>query len=136
MKRKRVPQNPSRSSSPSIGPSPPPENPVPGSKPRGRGAHFGEGGIKAMDDHFAHDYDPSKDVDRSETLDDWAMALDAMRDRDRWKEMGRQKPQDRDIGESNFPIYSKGTREWDRGKVVDNKSGECGLTIWGRTREL
>ncbi len=66
-----------------IGPAPPPRSPV---RMRGRGAIRG---TAAMDSRFSEEYDPSSDVqlEPAET-DDWDEALEAHRDRQKWKQQG------------------------------------------------
>ncbi len=66
-----------------IGPAPPPKSPV---RTRGRGVIRG---AAAMDSRFSEDYDPASDVqlEPAET-DDWDEALEAHRDRQKWKQQG------------------------------------------------
>ncbi len=66
-----------------IGPAPPPRSPV---RTRGRGAIRG---AAAMDNRFSEDYDPASDVqlEPAET-DDWDEAVEAHRDRQKWKQQG------------------------------------------------
>ncbi|KAK0661548.1 60S ribosomal protein L37-A [Lasiodiplodia hormozganensis] len=69
-----------------VGPMPPP--PEPKVRVRGRGAMRAS---TAMDAHFAADYDPSQDVQPGSEEDDWDMALEALRDRQRWKQQGAER---------------------------------------------
>jgi len=66
-----------------IGPAPPSRSPL---RTRGRGAIRG---TAAMDSRFSEDYDPASDVqvEPAET-DDWDEALEAHRDRQKWKQQG------------------------------------------------
>lgn len=122
---------------------------------RGRGAY--KTTASNIDDHFAPDYDPTLDVhpeddDASNTLDrptrrpvpglmdgedDWDLALEALRDRVRWRQKGEERLREagfnEDVverwkndaaftnsGETEEVKWSKKGegREWDRGKVV------------------
>ena len=125
---------------------------------RGRGAY--KTNASNIDAHFAPDYDPTVDVqledDDSNTTnnrarrrvpglmdddDDWELALEALRDRARWKQKGEQRLREAGFNDSiverwkNDSAFSglggsdgsleevkwskKGEgREWDRGKVV------------------
>ncbi|KAK5950477.1 hypothetical protein OHC33_008420 [Knufia fluminis] len=108
-------------------------------KKRGRGAHRARPGI---DEHFARSYDPSQDVsldsDHDSDAEDWDLALEAMRDRAKWKrnqasrmrEAGFDENQiskmensflvddSHDGNRSSVKWSSKGeVREWDAGKV-------------------
>lgn len=112
------------------------EQPV---RKRGRGASKRSSGI---DDRFEKGYDPAQDVtldsDHAEDAEDWDMALEAMRDRAKWKrnqacrmreagfdekEIARwetnaldQDSQNRDV--KNVRWSRKGeVREWDAGKI-------------------
>ncbi|EWC46843.1 hypothetical protein DRE_03855 [Drechslerella stenobrocha 248] len=131
------------SASPEIGPSfPQPSN---GVRSRGRGLP----GSSAMDARFDPAYDPTLDVTPSNPADedDWDAALEALRDRQRWKQQGRERLQaagfDADFieaWETNTTkdearikwSKDKGGRDWDRGKVVNEDTGEVQLKpSWG-----
>ncbi|KAJ5459868.1 uncharacterized protein N7458_001420 [Penicillium daleae] len=126
---------------------------------RGRGAY--KPSASAIDAHFAPDYDPTDDLpsddDRVTSLnkssrrpvaglmtadDDWDMALEALRDRQRWKQKGEERLRAAGMNEvtidrwknnaaftgaasnednpENVRWAKKGEgREWDRGKVMD-----------------
>ncbi|KAL4924864.1 uncharacterized protein BDV17DRAFT_273268 [Aspergillus undulatus] len=137
-----------------VGPLPEEEAPI---RSRGRGAY--RPNTSNIDAHFAPNYDPSLDVqpedDESPTSklirrpvaglmtgdDDWELALEALRDRARWKQKGedrlreagfnsdvveRWKSSASTAAENDEALMesvkwsSKGEgREWDRGKFVD-----------------
>lgn len=126
---------------------------------RGRGAY--KPNTSTIDSHFAEDYDPTLDVhlddndphsgNRSTRRpvpglmtedDDWELALEAFRDRARWKQKGEERlrqagfsdstverwksnsaftgPQDTEGQIEDVKWTKKGEgREWDRGKVFD-----------------
>ncbi|KAK8231105.1 hypothetical protein BKA81DRAFT_292104 [Phyllosticta paracitricarpa] len=129
-----------------LGPLPPSLEPA--SRPRGRGAtNFNN----TMDKHFAADYDPSQDVRvDSEEEDDWDMALEALRDRQKWQQQGAERLKAAGFTEEEIEKWASGKekseedvrwrkkgegREWDRGKVI----GEDGFVDlkaeWGRLKE-
>lgn len=110
-----------------IGPKPP--SPV---RKRGRGATSGS---SAMDSRFASSYDPKADValDHDEEDDDWGSALEALRDRERWKQQGADRLRAAGFTDDQVTKWEKGDqkneedvrwskkgdeREWDRGKVL------------------
>jgi hypothetical protein len=104
-----------------------------------------------MSSRFSSTYDPATDVlpDESDP-DDWDQALEALRDRQKWKTQGAERLRAAGFGDeavkkwesSGKGIWGKGTmdevdggdaevdhvrwakkgegREWDRGKVVDS----------------
>ncbi|PYH47793.1 uncharacterized protein BP01DRAFT_335356 [Aspergillus saccharolyticus JOP 1030-1] len=126
---------------------------------RGRGAY--KPNTSNIDAHFAPDYDPTTDVQLEEDdlhsnnkssrrhvpglmtgVDDWDYALEALRDRARWKQKGEErlreagfstdfverwksntssKPEDDSEGRLDSVKWTKKGegREWDRGKYVD-----------------
>lgn len=108
---------------------------------RGRGAFKKQSG---MDDRFEKSYDPSQDIsldsDREDDSQDWDMALEAMRDRAKWKqnqaarmreagfdekyitkwEKSSLEQTDREPDLTDFKWSRKGEiREWDAGKVQE-----------------
>lgn len=110
-----------------IGPKPP--SPV---RKRGRGAVSGS---SAMDSRFESGYDPKGDValDHDENDDDWGSALEALRDRQRWKEQGADRLRAAGFTDEQVKKWEKGDqkneddvrwtkkgeqREWDRGKTL------------------
>lgn len=105
-----------------------------------------------MDSRFSSTYDPSLDVrPASDAEDDWGDALEAFRDRQRFKQQGAErlraagftdaqvkrleKGGERDgRGEEDVTWSKGGQREWDRGKVVDD-DGDVELKAeWGRLK--
>ncbi|ETS82050.1 hypothetical protein PFICI_07052 [Pestalotiopsis fici W106-1] len=110
-----------------IGPKPP--SPV---RKRGRGTTSGS---SAMDTRFASNYDPKADVslEQDEEDDDWGSALEALRDRERWKQQGADRLRAAGFTDDQVKKWEKGDqkneedvkwskkgdeREWDRGKVL------------------
>ncbi|KAK5790026.1 hypothetical protein VI817_007313 [Penicillium citrinum] len=142
---------------------PPPPHPGSHSEPpirsRGRGAY--KPSASNIDSHFAADYDPTVDIqpDEDEQVekrptrravpglmteeDDWDMALEALRDRARWKQKGEERLRAAGLNESIIDRWKDNTtsmkpdgersleevrwskkgegREWDRGKVIDDQ---------------
>lgn len=137
-----------------VGPLPKEEAPV---RSRGRGAY--KPSTSNIDAHFAADYDPSLDVqpddDDVQTSnrpnrrpvaglmtgeDDWELALEALRDRARWKQKGEDRLREAGFNSDIVERWKSGSsaaaangdemdnvkwssksegREWDRGKFVD-----------------
>ncbi|KAI5364486.1 hypothetical protein Slin14017_G043760 [Septoria linicola] len=133
-----------------IGPKPPP----PKSKARGRGA---QNHSSTMDDHFNPSYNPKTDVNLGpeEDRDDWDMALEALRDRARWKQSGAERLRAAGFTEEEVSNWQNGTgskddvekdirnlkwskkgegREWDRGKVLEGDHVEQ-KAEWGRLKD-
>ncbi|KAI9788185.1 MAG: hypothetical protein M1835_002405 [Candelina submexicana] len=128
-----------------IGPPPPP--PEPKIRSRGRGTFASS---STMDTHFTCNYDPTVDVNPdSGSENDWDQALEALRDRQRWRQQGADRLRAAGFTEEEVGKWEKGGekreedvrwakhgegREWDRGKVLDNE-GETGLEPeWGRLK--
>ena len=125
---------------------------------RGRGAY--KPNSSNIDSHFAEDYDPTLDVhleddDSTSTRptrrpvaglmtgdDDWELALEALRDRARWKQKGEERLREAGFNDSIVERWKSNTaatgdgegrledvkwskrgegREWDRGKYVDDE---------------
>lgn len=118
-----------------IGPAPPP----PPSRTRGRGTTSGS---SAMDARFSEKYDPSMDVrPDSDDGDDWDNAVEAHRDRQKWKALGAERLRSAGFEEdyitawenndtkntANIKWAKGGVREWDRGKVVEEETGEVSV---------
>ncbi|KAI1370725.1 hypothetical protein F4677DRAFT_345626 [Hypoxylon crocopeplum] len=125
-----------------IGPAPAPRTDI---RRRGRGANAATSGI---DNRFALDYDPRKDVTpEPENRDDWDQAVEAFRDRQKWKQQGADRLRSAGFTEEQIKKWEKGDekdekdekdeadvrwtkagglREWDRGKVV-NEDGTVSL---------
>lgn len=119
--------------------------------PRGRSAATSS---STIDQRFRPDYDPKTDIQSSPSpergqglRDDWDLALEALRDRakwkaqggdrlkaagftdeevDRWKEGGREKDE-RDV---RWRKSGEG-REWDRGKTIEGEHVEVKAS-WAR----
>lgn len=104
-----------------------------------------------MDDHFADDYDPSADVqpDAAEE-DDWDQALEALRDRQKWKQQQGDRLKAAGFTDDEVRKWENGGektegdvrwskkgegREWDRGKVVDDDGMVDVKADWGRLKE-
>lgn len=122
---------------------PPPE---PAVRVRGRGAAKIS---STMDAHFAADYDPSQDVRPGSDEDDWDMALEALRDRQRWKQQGAERLKAAGFTDDEIKKWEKGGekteddvrwskrgegREWDRGKVVSDDGHIDIRAEWGRLK--
>ncbi|KAK1055436.1 hypothetical protein LTR12_014743 [Friedmanniomyces endolithicus] len=125
---------------------------APKTRPRGRGAQ-NTYLPSTIDSRFASDYDPSTDVALNEDeadRDDWDMALEALRDRTKWKtnqaerlkaagftdeEVGRWKKGgergEKDVEDVKWRNKGDG-REWDRGKVVDEEGRVETKAEWAR----
>ena len=128
-----------------IGPPPPP--PEPKVRSRGRGTFAS---TSAMDTHFSSNYDPSADVHpNSDSENDWDQALEALRDRQRWKQQGAERLRSAGFTEIEVQKWEKGGekrevdvkwakkgegREWDRGKVVDDEGDIDVKPEWGRLK--
>ena len=102
-----------------------------------------------MDSHFLSNYDPSIDVQPDPELgDDWDMALEALRDRQKWQKQGAERLKSAGFTEEEVQKWEKGGerteedvrwkgrgegREWDRGKVVED-DGIDTKPEWGRLK--
>ncbi|KAI4165212.1 MAG: hypothetical protein LQ342_001080 [Letrouitia transgressa] len=129
-----------------IGPAPPSAPPI--VAPRGRGAFTATFKAFNIDTHFAANYDPALDVlPNSDTEGDWDQALEALKDRQRWRQSGAERLRAAGFTEEEVKKWETGKqkgeedvkwkrsgegREWDRGKVVqaDEDEGEG----WGRLK--
>ncbi|KAH0354337.1 hypothetical protein KCU81_g937, partial [Aureobasidium melanogenum] len=130
-----------------IGPAPPSNPPL---RSRGRGA---QNHTSAIDSHFSSNYDPSVDVQPDPQEDDgldWDQALEALRDRQRWKQQGADRLRAAGFTEKEVSKWEKGGekseedvvwakkgegREWDRGKVVDEHGSVELKPEWGRLKD-
>lgn len=88
--------------------------------------------MSGIDRRFAADYDPKNDIslDADEEEDDWGTALEALKDRERWKKQGGDRLRAAGFTEDQIKKWEKGgpteedvswskkgeQREWDRGK--------------------
>ena len=127
-----------------IGPKPPPSPPV--VRTRGRGAISAQSGI---DSRFASTYNPTDDVQPDyKSGEDWDMALEAYRDRQRWKQQGIDRMKaagwtddqlkswetsggERKEEDVKWKREGEG-REWDRGKVLDPEGNVESNVDWAR----
>ncbi|KAJ5210805.1 hypothetical protein N7472_000944 [Penicillium cf. griseofulvum] len=142
-----------------VGPLPPRQNEAP-IRSRGRGAY--KHNMSNIDAHFAPGYDPATDVHLEEDKlhsmgqqpprrpvtglmtkdDDWDMAMEALRDRERWRNKGEERLRKAGIDEAVIDKWKNNTafagvggegkpedvqwskkgegREWDRGKFVND----------------
>ena len=123
-----------------VGPAPPPKI-----RPRGRGRFASS----TIDSHFSSAYDPSADIHPgSASEDDWDQALEALRDRQRWKQQGAERLRSAGFTEAEVSKWEKGGekttedvrwrekgegREWDRGKVLSDEGVETHAE-WGRLK--
>jgi len=128
-----------------VGPPPPP--PEPKVIKRGRGAFASSATI---DSHFSSRYDPAVDVrPNSDEEDDWDQALEAHRDRQKWKQQGAERLRSAGFTETEVKKWEKGGekdesdvkwaklgegREWDRGKLVDSDGDVELKPEWGRLK--
>lgn len=103
-----------------------------------------------MDAHFSASYDPNNDVQpHSDLEDDWDQALEALRDRQRWKQQGADRLRAAGFTDEEVRKWEKGGekteedvrwakkgegREWDRGKVVDEDGQVDVKAEWGRLK--
>ncbi|KAK4543481.1 hypothetical protein LTR36_005624 [Oleoguttula mirabilis] len=123
-----------------IGPAPPPRV-----RARGRGAVSNS----AMDARFRPDYDPKADVslDRDDG-DDWDMALEALRDRTKWRQQGAERLKAAGFTDDEVKTWETGGekevedvrwrkkgegREWDRGKLLDGEGDVTSKAEWARS---
>ncbi|KAI1114159.1 hypothetical protein F5Y14DRAFT_192578 [Nemania sp. NC0429] len=131
-----------------IGPAPPSKSAV---RRRGRGHIAAMSGI---DSRFASDYDPTIDVapdsdGENNAGDDWDNAVEAFRDRQKWKQQGAERLRSAGFSEEQVKKWEKGdrkdesdvqwdkaggVREWDRGKVVDADGGVSPDLEFGRLK--
>ncbi|THY34285.1 hypothetical protein D6D01_02039 [Aureobasidium pullulans] len=130
-----------------IGPAPPSNPPV---RSRGRGT---QNNASTIDNHFSSAYDPSADTQPHVQEDDgldWDQALEALRDRQKWKQQGADRLRAAGFSEKDVTKWEKGGekseedvvwakkgegREWDRGKVVDEHGVVELKPEWGRLKD-
>ena len=110
-----------------------------------------------MDSHFAPNYNPSIDAHPDSDIeeDDWDQALEALRDRQRWRQQGADRllaagftPEEvqkwqkggrgaasgeKDVEDVRWAKMGEG-REWDRGKVMDEDGNVKLKAEWGRLK--
>jgi hypothetical protein len=102
-----------------------------------------------MDRRFEDSYDPSSDVqlDLDEAGDDWEDALEALRDRQKWRQQGAERLRAAGFTDEQVKKWEKGGekherdvrwseagegREWDRGKVVSMSGIAKASADWAR----
>ncbi|KAL1303837.1 hypothetical protein AAFC00_000294 [Neodothiora populina] len=138
-----------------LGPAPPP--PI---RSKGRGTL----NSSTIDTHFSSNYDPTQDQDPDDVDldgiagDDWDNALEALRDRNKWRQQGADRLRaagftdeevrkwssqkvdpttgERVMDDADVRWNKAGEgREWDRGKVMDQDEGTVSVAPeWGRLR--
>lgn len=127
-----------------IGPPPPPKIKI-----RGRGTISNVSGI---DSRFSANYDPTTDVQLDpDEENDWDQALEALRDRQKWKQQGADRLRAAGFTEEEVSKWEKGGekreadvrwakqgegREWDRGKTFDDEGGVEVESSFGRLTDM
>ncbi|KAF3046730.1 hypothetical protein E8E11_009139 [Didymella keratinophila] len=148
-KSRRRPHSPASDSDPLeaiVGPLPPP--PEPTVRSRGRGAL--KSNSLGIESRFSTNYDPSIDLEPGSDVEDACdEALEAMRDRERWKQQGADRLRAAGFRDEQVKKWEKGgdpmeedvvwtkkgqRREWDRGKVVDDDGDVALEAEWGRLK--
>lgn len=101
-----------------------------------------------MDSRFESGYDPAADVSVEEQ-DDWGLALEALRDRAKYKLNQSERLRAAGFTEEEISKWEKGSerteedvkwsktgegREWDRGKVLADAGGIQLVPEWGRLK--
>jgi hypothetical protein len=121
---------------------------VPEIRTRGRGAFSHSAGI---DSRFSADYDPAADVrlDPDEE-NDWDQALEALRDRTKWKQQGADRLKAAGFTDEEIKNWEKGGekneedvrwskkgqgREWDKGKILDGDGDIAFEPVFGRLKD-
>ncbi|KAI9730027.1 MAG: hypothetical protein M1818_008296 [Claussenomyces sp. TS43310] len=135
-----------------IGPRPPPVSKV---QSRGRGATSFASGI---DSRFSSSYNPTVDVEFDPGEEnDWDQALEALRDRQKWKQQGADRLRAAGFSDEEVKKWEKGgekreedvkwvkrgeEKEWDRGKVFDSSPEDVLVKMrsqgksWGRLEDI
>ncbi|EPE24476.1 hypothetical protein GLAREA_08328 [Glarea lozoyensis ATCC 20868] len=128
-----------------IGPLPPNQPEI---RTRGRGTFSHSAGI---DSRFSADYDPTADVrlDPDEE-NDWDQALEALRDRTKWKQQGADRLKAAGFTDEEIKKWEKGGekneedvrwskkgegREWDKGKILDVDGDIAFEPAFGRLKD-
>jgi hypothetical protein len=98
-----------------------------------------------LDAKFSDSYDPRTDVaehhsdsDKVDENDDWGEALKALRARQSFLLSGTMSTRIKETQAESTPMiptYSKGEREWDKGKVLLD-DGSVGVRVWGEDKPL
>lgn len=121
-----------------MGPLPPPKLVAVQLRGRGTRGNRSEG----IDARFSSSYNPAEDTaPMVEKGDEWGDAVEAFRDRQRWKQQGGERLKAAGFSEEQVKRWEQGdekieedvrwsaqgkAREWDRGKVVD-EDGDVGF---------
>ena len=103
-----------------------------------------------IESRFSSTYDPSIDVHApSDAEDDWGDAVEAFRDRQKWKQQGADRLKAAGFSTDQIAKWEKGdepneedvvwtrkgqAREWDRGKVVDSEGDVALKADFGRLK--
>lgn len=104
-----------------------------------------------IDSRFSANYDPMDDVQLDfDEEDDWDQALEALRDRTKWKKQGADRLRAAGFTEDEVRKWEKGGekreedvkwskrgegREWDRGKVIDENGTVSIESNFGRLKD-
>lgn len=121
---------------------------MPEVRSRGRGTVSHASGI---DSRFLATYDPTADVQLDpDEGNDWDQALEALRDRQKWKQQGADRLRAAGFTDEEISKWEKGSekreedvkwakkgegREWDRGKVIDDDGIVTTEPTWGRLKD-
>lgn len=127
-----------------VGPLPRQKSPV---VSRGRGKISAASGI---DSRFSANYDPTADVELDfDEENDWEQALEALRDRQKWKQQGAERLKSAGFTDEEIKKWEKGGekkeedvkwaktgegREWDRGKYLTDDGHVVTGADWGRLK--
>ena len=103
-----------------------------------------------IDSRFSSTYDPTVDVQLDpDEENDWDQALEALRDRQKWKQQGADRLRAAGFTEEEIGKWEKGGekreedvkwakkgegREWDRGKTIDDDGSVTTGESWGRLK--
>ena len=126
-----------------VGPLPPPK--LAAVQSRGRGSHGNK--TEGIDARFSAGYNPAQDTAlTADKADEWGDAVEAFRDRQRWKQQGGERLKAAGFSEEQVKRWEQGdekteedvrwsargkAREWDRGKVVDDDGDVSYKAAWG-----
>lgn len=114
---------------------------------RGRGKISAASGI---DSRFSANYDPTADVQLDfDEENDWEQALEALRDRQKWKQQGAERLKAAGFTDDEIKKWERGGekrdedvkwsksgegREWDRGKFITDDGNVATGAEWGRLK--
>jgi len=88
---------------------------------RGRGA---KGALSGVETRFSEGYDPSTDVEPEPSGDGWEVALEAFRDRQKWKQQGATRLRDAGFSDEHIKKWERSGGEKDVNDVKWSKQGE------------